>query len=136
MIAQVKIVARYPRCDVEAIRASTRSHPGQFTYGAKVREWAEDSLELLSLICDTVPPDRRPQVIAKGSRFFAMISYSRASAIRSPAGRLQAYAEVYRMFGNRYFPPPRMVLTSTSIYRQLRNMKRRLKGQQRWAAAG
>lgn len=135
VMALVRVAARAERIDVEAVKASTRSHPGQYTYSAKVSAWAEDSLDLLALMCD-LAPDRRDAIWERGSRFFAMINYSRASGIRSPVERAAAYRSVYVLFGRRHTPPARMVFGSTALYRGLRALKRRLKRQPAWAAAG
>ncbi|BAU48100.1 glycosyl transferase [Sulfurifustis variabilis] len=135
VMAQVRVARASGRADVEAIKATTRSHPGQFTYSAKVREWAEDAIDLLRLMCDAAP-ERREAIRVKGGRFFATVSYSRANAIRAPLARLEAYLLVYRLFGYRHLPPLRVVLSATALYRVARDLKRRLKGQPRWAAAG
>lgn len=134
VLAQVRVAAVSRRIDVESVLASTRSHAGQHTYSAKVMEWAEDSLELLAAM-ENVAGDKRGAIRASGEKFFAAICYSRASAIRRPLERLAAYRAIYVYFNRRYMPPARTVLASTSLYRQLRNIKRRLKGQPRWAAA-
>lgn len=134
VLAQVRVGAVSPRIDVEGVLASTRSHPGQHTYSAKVMAWAEDSLELLQAM-ESVAGDRRNAIRVSGEKFFAAICYSRANAIRRPLERLAAYRAIYVYFNRRYMPPARTVLASTSLYRQLRNIKRWLKGQPRWAAA-
>lgn len=134
VMAQVKVAARAPRLDIAVIKASTRSHGGQFTYSAKVKEWSEDSLQLLDLIVG-LAPDNKELIRARGVRFLARICYSRASVIQSPAARLRAYGTVYKKFGRQCLPPWRMVLSSTAVYRGMRALKRRLKGQPRWAAA-
>lgn len=135
VMAQAKVAARAGRVDVRAVKASTRSHPGQFTYGAKVSEWSEDSLDLLRLLED-LAPDKYALIRMNGTRFFAHICYSRASAIKPPLARLRAYAIVYRMFDHRCLPRLRTVLGSTALYRVLRTVKRRIKRQPSWAAAG
>lgn len=135
VMAQARLAKSTGRCDVRAIKATTRSHPSQFTYSARVREWAEDSTDLLNLLCE-LAPDREDAIRRCGERFFANVCYSRASAIRAPIARLEAYRLIYRFFGQRYLPPMRLVLSATSPYRLLRDVKRRLKGQPRWAAAG
>lgn len=135
VMAQVQIVSRHERVDVRAVKASTRSHLAQNTYAAKVEAWAEDAMDLLNLMCE-VAPQQQALIRAKGAAFFAAICYSRASAIRSPRERLRAYNAVYRRFDGRYMPTVRTVLRSTALYRQLRYIKRRLKGQPVWAAAG
>lgn len=134
VLAQVRVAAVSSRIDVENVLASTRSHPGQHTYSARVMEWAEDSLELLAAM-ENVAGEKQSVIRARGERFFAAICYSRASAIRRPLARLAAYRSIYVYFNRRCMPPARTVLASTSLYRQLRNIKRWLKGQPRWAAA-
>ncbi len=134
VMAQVRVGAVSRRVDIEDVHASTRSHPGQHTYSAKVMEWVEDALDLLELIQMTAG-DKRSAIRDAGERFFAEICYSRASAIRRPLERFAAYRAIYRRFNRRYMPPARTVLASTSLYRGLRNIKRRLKRQPRWAAA-
>lgn len=135
VMAQVRVAASGRRVDLAQVLASTRSHPGQHTYSAQVTAWAEDALEVLDAMCE-VAPDQRQAIREEGARFFAHVSYSRASAVRPPMERLRAYLAVYRMFGKRHLPPSRTVLASTVLYRQLRNIKRRLKRQPIWAAAG
>lgn len=134
VLAQVRVVSVARRVDIESVLASSRSHPGQHTYSANVMQWAEDSLDLLKAM-ENVAGEKRSAVRASGEKFFAAICYSRASAIRRPWERLAAYRAVYVCFNRRYMPPARTVFASTSLYRRLRNIKRRLKGQPRWAAA-
>lgn len=131
--AQVRVAARLPRADVSTIKASTRLHRGQFTYAAKVQAWCEDSLDLLDLMCRAVADGReRERVRERGSRFFALIGYSRANAVRAPLERARAYATVYRLFGRQYAPPLRMALSGTALYRSLRQVKRRLLNRPAW----
>lgn len=131
VMAQVKVAADMPRADVAEVKASTRLHRGQLTYAARVQEWCEDSLDLLELM-GRVAAEQGEQVRRQGERFFARIAYSRANAIRSPIARVRAYATVYRLFGRRYGPPLRMVLSSTSLYRSLRQVKRRVLNRPAW----
>lgn len=131
VIAQARVAACMPRADVTEIKASTRLHRGQFTYGAKVRAWCEDALELLQVICQ-IAPERRDVLHERGNKFFAMICYSRANAVRSPLDRARAYATVYRLFGRRYMPPMRLALSGTALYRSLRQVKRRVLNRPAW----
>lgn len=131
VLAQVKIAAFRPRVAVAAVKATTRQHGGQYTYGAHVQRWCEDSFELLDLMCRLVP-EAEAEVRRRGSRFFAQIGYSRASTIRDPLERVRAYKLVYRLYGGRHLPPLRMALASTSAYRALRQVKRRLLGRPAW----
>lgn len=131
VVAQVRVAARLPRADVTEIKATTRYHSGQYTYGAAVRGWCEDSLDLLELMAQ-LAPEHEQEIRARGKRFFANIGYSRASAIRSPFARTRSYLEVYRLFDRRYLPPLRMALRATSIYRTLRQIKRRVLQRPAW----
>lgn len=135
VMAQVRVAAIAERVDIDDVLASTRSHPGQFTYAAKVYDWAEDALDLLQLMT-LVAPEDADRIRARGMRFFAAICYSRAGMILSPWDRLRAYFAVYRIFERRCLPSARLVLGSTAIYRKLRDIKRWIKRQPAWAAAG
>lgn len=135
VMAQVRVAAVSRRADVRTVLASTRSHVGQYTYAARVQAWTDDALELLELMVGTCT--RGQDIVAeRGAHFFARICYSRASEIQAPIERLRGYLNVYRGFNGRFFPPFRMVARSTKLYRAARNVKRRLKGQARWAAVG
>ncbi len=125
VVAQIRVAARMPRANIVEVKATTRRHSGQYTYAAKVREWCVDSLDLLELIC-LETPETEALIRERGGRFFASICYSRANAIRSPAARLQAYKDVYRFFGHRHMPSPRLLLSGTEVYRSLRRMKRKM----------
>jgi hypothetical protein len=92
-----------------------------------VREWCEDSRDLLDLMCE-LAPDKAVQLRERGMRFFADINYRRASDVGPLAKKLSAYAFVYRFFDRRYLPPARMVFQSTGLYRALRFVKRALVG--------
>lgn len=140
VMAQVRVAATSPRVDVRSVLASTRSHPSQFTYAAKVRDWAEDALDLLRLMTSLTSKQAKPETVTlvhdRGMRFFARICYNRAAAIRSPWARVRAYFMVYRLFEGRCLPSARLVFASTAIYRKLRAVKRWMKGQPTWTAAG
>ena len=131
MMAQARVATRMPRAGVRAIKASTRQHGGQNTRGVKVRAWCEDSLDLLDLMC-RLAPDDADEIRTRGTAFFARIGYSRASSIRNPIERAEAYRLVYRLFERRHLPPARMVLASTSAYRIARQLKRRVLGLPAW----
>jgi glycosyltransferase involved in cell wall biosynthesis len=129
--AVARIIGKSERLDVDAVKASARWHGAKFTHAARVRQWCEDSLDLLELLCE-LAPEHASALRERGLRFFANVNYKRASDIRAPLARFGAYAFVYRNFGKRFLPPPRMVLASTILYRVLRNAKRRLLGMPAW----
>ena len=131
VIAMARLMASHGRLEVEAVKASARWHQAKSTHVARVHAWCEDSLDLLDLLCE-LAPENAEELRKKGMRFFANINYSRASDIHAPGKRLLAYALVFRLFGRRYLPPMRMVFASTSLYRGLRHIKRRLLGLPAW----
>ncbi|MEX2162808.1 MAG: glycosyltransferase family 2 protein [Sulfuricaulis sp.] len=129
--ATAKLAATMGRIDIEETKASARQHGGKWTHVARVREWCEDSLELLDLLCE-LAPDKQAEVRNRGLQFFANVNYSRASDVRAPGERLKAYMIVYRQFNRQYFPPVGMLFHSTSLYRSLRYIKRKIMGMPAW----
>jgi hypothetical protein len=129
--ATARLAAALGRVDIEEPKASARQHGGKWTHVARVREWCEDSLELLDLLCE-LAPERRGDIRREGMRFFANVNYSRASDVRAARERFSAYGIVNRMFGGQHLPPLRMVFQSTALYRGLRQVKRRILGLPAW----
>lgn len=129
--ATTKLAATMGRVDIEETKASTRQHGGKWTHVARVREWCEDSLDLLTILCE-LAPDKRGEINDRGLNFFANVNFSRASDVRALNDRLKAYWLVYQMFGGRYLPPVGMVFRSTALYRGLRYIKRKLLGMPAW----
>lgn len=129
--ATAKLAAAMGRVDIEQPMASSRQHGGKWTHAARVREWCEDSLDLMNLLCE-LAPDRQAELRRHGLRFFANVNYNRASDVRALSERLKAYLIVYRLFGRRYFPSARTVFHSTALYRGLRQVKRRILGLPAW----
>ncbi|MFL6652191.1 MAG: glycosyltransferase family 2 protein [Sulfurifustaceae bacterium] len=131
VVALVRVAARGPRIEVPVVKATTRRHEGQYSHTAGVCAWCEDSLDLLDLMC-VLAGEREEEIRRRGARFFARIGYSRASTVRSPGARFRAYGLVWRMFGYRHLPPPRLVLAGTALHRRLRNVKRRVLQRPAW----
>ena len=131
VVAMVRLAATSGRVDVEAPKANARQHGGKWTHVARVREWCEDSLELLDVLCE-LAPDKAAEVRERGLQFFVNINYSRATDVRALVERLKAYMIVYRLFGRKYLPSAEMVFSSTAIYRSLRKVKRKILGLPAW----
>jgi glycosyltransferase involved in cell wall biosynthesis len=129
--ATTKLAATMGRVDVERPMASSRQHGGKWTHAARVREWCEDSLDLMDLLCELVP-DRQTELRHHGLRFFANVNFNRASDVRAPGERIKAYLIVYRLFGRRYLPTVRTIFHSTAIHRGLRQVKRKILGLPAW----
>lgn len=125
VMATVRVAVQHGRVDLPDVKASARWHGGKWTHVGRVKEWCEDSLELLDLLCQ-LAPDKSNEVRERGLQFFADVNYSRASDVHALFERIKAYQIVYRFFGRRYFPSAGMVFHSTAIYRGLRQVKRKI----------
>ncbi len=99
-------LAKLPRVDVEETKASFRKHGNEETFTAKIRDWCEDSLYLLDVICKTVEVEYRNAVRKEGLQFLSGINYNFAGAVKSPVKRYGAYIEIYRMFDYNHIPHP------------------------------
>jgi glycosyltransferase involved in cell wall biosynthesis len=99
--ALVRIMASWPRLDVEEVLASYRYTYDQRTFQVPVQEWCEDFLGLLELITAQVPAGERRDIEAMGRRFFGELCVRRANVIASPFRRLRARLQVARAFGLR-----------------------------------
>ncbi len=104
--AIVNLGAKYPRCDVEEVKASFRKHSGEITFAVKVKDWCDDFICLLDLINSTITGQDRNLIISEGKRFFSGLCYNRASVVPSCFSRFIAYSTVYHKFGFKYAPPP------------------------------
>jgi glycosyltransferase involved in cell wall biosynthesis len=104
-VATVKLSAQEKRVDVEEVKASFRKHSGEITFAVRVKDWAEDFLDLLEMIRVTVP-DRNEELLGEAERFFSSLSYKRAAAVKSPVSRMASYFVVWKMFHYKYWPPP------------------------------
>jgi len=131
VFATARLVASMGHVDIEEVKASTREHGAKWTHVVRVSEWAEDSIDLLDLLCK-LAPENANELRMRGEQFFVNINFSRASAIRNPLRRLAAYIKVYKLFNRRYLPSMRMIFRSTVIYRFLRQVKRRILGLPAW----
>lgn len=105
VVAMVQLAAKYDRIDIKDIKASFRKHSGETTFAAKVKDWSEDSLYLLDLICSLVPEGSRNIVRQEGLQMLSLLNYNFAGAIQSPCARIMAFIEVYRMFDYKRLPP-------------------------------
>lgn len=131
VVAIARAAAQAGRVDVYAVKASARRHGGKWSRLAGIKAWCEDSLDLLTLLCE-LAPEKASELREKGLLFFTYSNYRRVNGLRSPVQRLLGYLMVYRLFGRRYLPTPRMVLSSTALYRGVRHVKRRILGLPAW----
>jgi glycosyltransferase involved in cell wall biosynthesis len=102
-VAIVKLASQHERVDVEDVKASFRKHIGQMTYAVKVKDWCDDYLFLIDLMCSVV--DGNNEKIRKvGYRVLCRRNLSRANAVTSILKRYLTYYIVYRKFDYKYSP--------------------------------
>ena len=114
VMAEVAIAARHGRADLADVKATFRIHEAEMSFASGIREWCEDSLLLLDLICSLAP---QSEVILRrnGRRFFAKGSYYWASQTKRSIKRFHANLTVFRMYGYRYPPSLMGMPTRTGI---------------------
>ena len=101
VVATARLAAELGRADVHDVKASFRRHETNRGSAARIRDWCEDSLFLLDLMC-RLAPEREALIRREGLRFLCNRNYKRVS--RAASGRLAAYLAVYRAFGYRHSP--------------------------------
>ena len=104
-MAIARLNAKYDRLDIQEIKASFRKHGGEITFAVKVKDWIEDFLDFVNLICK-LSPENSTVFRDEGYRFFAGLSYNRASAIKSTFKRFITYLTIFRTFDYKRLPPP------------------------------
>ena len=72
--AIIKLVAKYEHVDVVDVKASFRRHDDNMGSSSRVLDWVNDSVELLSLVCELFP-EHSSQLRTEGNRFFCMKNY-------------------------------------------------------------
>lgn len=121
-VATARLAAQAGRADVHEVKASFRRHQGNFGSTINIRDWCEDSLFLLDLMC-RLAPDREASLKRQGLRFFCNLSYRQAGRSTHP---LSAYLAVYRAFGYRHSPVA--FLLSRSLVRWRRYLRNTVAG--------
>lgn len=102
-VAIVKLASQRERADVEDVKASFRKHIGQMTYAVKVKDWCDDYLYLIELMCSVVD-ENKERIRKVGSRVLCKRNLSRVKAVKPRLKRLLTYYSVCRKFGYTYSP--------------------------------
>jgi glycosyltransferase involved in cell wall biosynthesis len=103
-VALFKLAALYGRVDIEAPKASFRLHGQGMGSVARLRDWCDDSLYLLDVMCSLVP-DADGRLRREGMRSLCRQNYYRTDRLVRPRfRRLLSYLMVYGMFGYCYSP--------------------------------
>lgn len=127
VIAELKIAAAHGRVDIEEVHASSCEHPGELTRTAHVREWCEDAVELIEVVCSLAPAEAA-RLRSHLTPFLAMIAYHRAAVASAPLfTRLAGGVTAFRTFGVAPKFPQwfKQVLAQERWYRALGRLKAR-----------
>ena len=117
---------RHGRVDLPADKAAYRKHESSVSAGARLRDWLEDGLDVVSLVQELVP-ERARELREAGLAWAARRNYVRASDILSAPERLSAILHVWRRCGLAHPPWPGAFVSPRSRWgRRLRELKRSL----------
>jgi len=127
VMAEVQLAALFGRIDVQHVKASFRYHDTKrgnlrLTSADEIKNWCEDSLILLDVMCRLVSQNRE-LVRSEGMTFFSSLCYRYVGIVESPVQRLLSYLIVLKMFHYRYLPPPVVRFLKRSLfYRGIRKV--------------
>lgn len=127
VVPEVKLMDKYGRVDVYDIKASNRQHGKNAGSSAAIREWCEDSLYLLDVICQ-LASEKKTFIRNEGMRYFCNRNYRRVARLQSPLIRFLTYLFVYKTFKYQLLPPPlgRIIYGHNPFLNGLRSLRRRL----------
>jgi len=99
------LAAKFGRKDIHDVKASFRQHSSNTGGAAPIKDWCEDSLYLLNIMCD-LSGDKKELVRNAGMRYFCRVNYNyiRARSMRSRIERYYTYWFVYKTFEYVYSP--------------------------------
>ena len=101
VVATAKLMAKYPRVDVPAVKASFRRHGTNLSSSVNIEAWCEDSLYLLEVLCE-LAPSQRAVLTREGMPHFCKANFVTASRTKGLAKRLRAYWTVSQRFNHCY----------------------------------
>lgn len=101
VVATAKVMAKYQRVDVTAVKASFRRHAKNLSGSVNIEAWCEDSLYLLEVLCE-LAPSQRTVLVREGMPYFCRANYIMASLTNGLAKRLRAYWTVSQRFNHSY----------------------------------
>lgn len=136
-VALFQLAAKFGRKDIRDVKASFRRHSHNTGSAASMKDWCEDSLYLLDIMCN-LAGDKPELVRSKGMLSLCLANYSRIKSRgkRSPIERMNAYWFVYKTFEYVYSPIHYIFgknIVYKNTYRVLSYMKR--KAREAWYRA-
>jgi len=103
LVATFTLLTKYGRVDVPEIKASFRRHSGNRGSTIPIRDWVEESLYLLEVMCELLPDECR-LLKEKGGLYFCKKMYWYNSSKTPLVQRLINYLKIYKSFNYLYSP--------------------------------
>jgi glycosyltransferase involved in cell wall biosynthesis len=137
-VALFQLAGQFGRKDIHDAKASFRRHSHNTGSAVPIKDWCEDSLYLLEIMCN-LAGDKKELVRSTGMWYFCRVNYNyiRSRNIRSQIGRWSSYWFVYKTFGYVYSPLEYVfgkdLFSQKNAYRLLSYLKR--KTREAWSRA-
>lgn len=103
LVATFRLIAQYERVDVPDVKASFRRHSSNMGSTIPIRDWVDESLFLLEVMCQLFPKDCQ-LLKNEGGLYFCKKMYSYNSRKSSLMQRLADYFGIYKSFDYVYSP--------------------------------
>jgi len=101
VVATAKLMAKYQRADVNAVKASFRVHGSNLGASTDIAAWCEDSLYLLNLL-QSLTSRKNSLLGTEGLAYFCKVNFGRAARIKNWPKRMRAYWTVAQSFNHSY----------------------------------
>lgn len=129
--ALFQLAGKFGRKDIHDVKASFRRHSHNTGGSAPIKDWCEDSLYLLNIMCD-LSGDKKELVRREGMHYFCKVNYIRSRRIkRSRLERYYTYWFVYKTFEYVYSPIHYLcggnLFSKNFAYRLLSYLKRKMR---------
>jgi glycosyltransferase involved in cell wall biosynthesis len=125
-VALFQLAAKFGRKDIRDAKASFRRHGQNMGSSIKIRDWCEDSIYLLDIMCK-LASEKRALIRDKGMTYFCKRNYRHADKINSRIKRFFVYLMIFKTFQYKHIPPFAKLLNSnTPFLKGVRFLKRKM----------
>ncbi len=125
VVADIQLAEYFGRANVFDVKASFRRHEQNMGSSIKIRDWCEDSIYLLDIMCKLASEKR--VLRDKGMTYFCKRNYRRADKINSRVKRFFVYLMIFKTFQYKHIPPfAKLFNSNTQILKGVRFFKRKI----------
>ena len=103
-VALFQLAARFGRKDIRDAKASFRRHEKNMGSLINVKDWCEDSIYLLDIMCK-LASEKGDLIRDKGMKYFCERNYRHADKIKSRLKRFFVYLMIFKKFEYKHIPP-------------------------------